>query len=179
MFTDRFSRSIRIAMLLSTFLIAAPSVAESSNDDQSNQGSQDGQNGSSSSGDPQVRQEHWEYVRIPRFGIASLQRVLEVGSSANLAFLDVGEPIENYQPVALHAPIASVNNGAAVVYMLPERCLGDYNNNGYIDLEDVATFAYAYFSGDIAADLSGDGQIDVRDQILFLHLATIPCYSAW
>ena len=173
MLSDRFSRPVRVALCLFASFSGMHAFA-SSNSNQDTHGSS-----GNDAGDPGMQQERWQYVEIPRFGIASMQQVLEVGSPANIAWLNIGEPIEHYQVVALQSPIANVNNGALVLYILPERCLGDFNNNGHIDLEDVVTFAIAYLNGEPAADVSGDGQIDVRDQILFLHLASIPCYSAW
>lgn len=180
MFVDRLFRFARLGMLLSATLPVHPLLAFSFTGTSDNPGGiAEVDLGLDIAGDLQYRQEPWEFVSIPRFGIAPLQEVLEVGSAANLAWLSVGEPIDRYLSVPLYAPHASVNNGASLVYMLPERCLGDLNNNGHIDFDDAILFAIAYLNGDRAADLSGDGFIDIRDQILFLHLATIPCFSAW
>lgn len=131
------------------------------------------------SDDPEVRQESWVYVSIPRFGFAPLQDVLEYGSPANIAMLDVGEPIESYEPVPVHGPTANTNNAALVFLMLPERCLGDFNYDGVVDLYDATLFTIAFVNQDPSADLTRDGRIDIRDQILFVTLATLPCYSAW
>ena len=131
------------------------------------------------SGDPEVRQESWVYVSIPRYGFATLQDVLDYGSPANIAMLEVGEPIESYEPVSVHGPTANTNNAALVFLMLPERCLGDFNNDGAVDLYDATLFTIAFINHDLSADLTRDGRIDIRDQILFVTLATLPCYSAW
>lgn len=130
-------------------------------------------------GDVSERQESWIYMRIPRFGVASLQAVLEEGSPANLAWLDVGQPIELYQPVPLLAPTANGNNGAISVRMLPEHCLGDFDWDGSVGWTDAILFTQIFLNGHHAADLTGDGILDIRDHILFLHLATVPCVDAW
>lgn len=128
---------------------------------------------------PGERQESWIFVQIPRYGLASLQSVLEDGSPANLAWQAIGQPIELYQPVPMLAPTANENNGAISVLMLPERCLGDFDWDGSVGWNDAVLFTQIFLNGHDAADLSGDGVLDIRDQILFLHLSTVPCVDGW
>lgn len=179
MYSDRILRSFRIGLLIAVAIPGIQTLACSIYEEQSDQSSDEDHTGANDAGNPSDRLEQWVYVDVPHFGLAPLQAVLEAGTQANSAWLEIGEPIEHYESIALHAPNATVNNGALVVRMLPERCLGDFNNNGQIDLEDVAAFTDAYVNDYSAADLTGDSIIDIRDQILFLHLATIPCHSAW
>ncbi len=179
MFSDTFSRSIRVGLLVSATFPGIKTYACSLTDDNTGQNGSDIQHGSDDAGNPSDRQAQWIYVSIPRHGIATLQSVLEPGSRANIAWLDVGEPFESYTQVPLIAPNPNIHSGASVLLILPERCLGDFNNNGGIDLDDVAIFTVAYINQDPIADLSRDGQVDLRDQIVFLQLATIPCHSAW
>ena len=108
-----------------------------------------------------------------------MQDVREEGSLANLAFQDVGEPIEFYEPIPMLGTTPNVNNGAVVIHMLPQRCLGDYNSDGIVNLYDAPYFIEAYLAMDLSADLSRDGAIDVRDQMTFMLLNTMPCVSAW
>lgn len=121
----------------------------------------------------------WLFVQIPRFGVAPLQEVLEEGSPANLAWRTIGQPIQSYRPVAMHAPIPNENNGAVMVLILPDFCLGDFNGDGRVNMHDVSLFMTAYLNMDPAADLTRDSRVDVRDQILFFHLLTIPCVDGW
>ncbi|MBO6739516.1 MAG: hypothetical protein JJ916_06630 [Phycisphaerales bacterium] len=146
-----------------------------------NASDQTNDNGSDSGNDqdPGTRYEQWMFVSVPLYGIASMQEVLEEGSPANLAFLSVGEPIESYEPVPMLGTTQTVHNGAVVIHMLPQRCLGDYNDDGVVNLYDAPYFIDAYVSMDMSADLSRDGAIDVRDQMTFMLLNTMPCASAW
>ena len=167
---ERVTCTVLASLALSPACHAFPLLIEGAGDD----GSSD-----ASSNDPEVRYESWMYVSIPRFGIASLQDTLEPGTAANIAMLDVGEPIEQYEPVAVHGPTPSVNNAALAILMLPERCLGDYNDDGNVDLYDAPFFTIAFLDQDRAADLTRDGIIDIRDQMVFVALATLPCQNAW
>ena len=115
----------------------------------------------------ETRYEQWQYVSIPQFGIASVQEALTEGTAANEAFESVGEPIQNN------------NNGAVVVYMLPLRCLGDYNADNVVNLYDMPYFIDYYLAQDPAGDLTRDGLVDIRDQILFIELTAHLCYDAW
>lgn len=126
-----------------------------------------------------LHREQWIYVQVPRFGLVPLQDVVEPGSPANVAWLTVGAPTSLYQPIPMHAPVPNTNNGAILVLMLPERCLGDFNMDGRVDLYDAGLFAAAYAAMDLSADLTGDLRINVHDQVLFLLLATMPCVNAW
>ena len=149
-------------------------------DAQSSSSDDDGSSGDGSwAGEPGDRQEAWIFVSIPRYGVVPLQELQDQNTSAYLAWLDVGEPIESYEPVAMHSLVANDNNGAVVVLMLPERCLGDFNNDGRVDLYDAPAFVEAFLREDPRADLTRDGWFDIRDQILFLQLTTIPCVNGW
>lgn len=125
------------------------------------------------------RPESWVYIRLPRFGIASLQDVVTVGTPAHDAWLNIGEPLEAYEPIAIFTDTANNNNGAITMLMLPERCLGDFDGDGSVGWSDALLFTQFFLNGHQAADLTGDGFVDIRDQILFLHLATVPCVDAW
>lgn len=125
------------------------------------------------------RQEAWIFISIPRYGIVSLQELHDQSTAAYTAWLDVGEPLESYQPVALHTNMANNNNGGIELLMLPERCLGDFNADGLVDLYDIPAFLDAYLRQDPSADLTRDGAFDIRDQILFLELSTMPCVNGW
>jgi len=138
-----------------------------------------GGNGMADTDTPGERQESWIFVQIPRYGVASLQSVLEDGTPANLAWLDIGQPIELYQPVPMLAPMANENNGAISVLMLPERCLGDFDWDGTVGWTDAVLFTQLFLNGHDSADLSDDGVLDFRDHIVFLHLATVPCVDGW
>tara|TARA_E500000318_G_scaffold8683_1_gene7922 strand:- start:42457 stop:43002 length:546 start_codon:yes stop_codon:yes gene_type:complete len=127
----------------------------------------------------ETRYEQWQYVSIPQFGIASVQEALTEGTAANEAFESVGEPIESYEPQSLLGTIQNNNNGAVVVYMLPLRCLGDYNADNVVNLYDMPYFIDYYLAQDPAGDLTRDGLVDIRDQILFIELTAHLCYDAW
>jgi hypothetical protein len=181
MFSDTFLRSVRIcAIVVFFFHMTQPNaLALSDPESGSSDDGSDGGDSGSNSGGPGDRQESWVFVSLPRYGLAPLQEVTEPGSPANTAWSLIGEPLDFYQQIPMNAPFANENNGAIVVLMLPERCMGDYNSDGAVDLYDLIVFAEAYIAMDPIADLTRDQRIDVRDQILFFQLATMPCVSAW
>lgn len=125
------------------------------------------------------RQEQWLYVSLPTFGNFTLQEVLEEGTEGWQAFQTIGKPLDEFEPVPMHAPIASTSNNAIVVYMLPEHCLGDFNDDGSVDAQDSPYFMAAYMRLDLAADLNRNGFVEVFDQLTFVQLLTVGCVTAW
>ena len=63
--------------------------------------------------------------------------------------------------------------------MLPARCLGDFNNDGVVNLYDTALFVELYLAEDPRADLTFDGVVDILDQMAFILLTTMPCIDYW
>lgn len=129
--------------------------------------------------DTDVDYPSWIFLSLPGYGIASLQNVATDGTPAREAFIDIGEPLSSYVPTPVFASFQSAADGAIAIFMLPERCLGDFNNDGVVNLYDAPLFVDAYLSMDLSADLSRDGRIDARDHMTFMLLLTMPCVSAW
>jgi len=152
------------AVLVATAL-AEPDLQEHTSADDNPSGS------NSWTSDTEERQEQWIFVSVTDFGVAPLQEVLREGSDANRAWLRVGKPIESYEPVSMHAPVPNDNNGAVTVLMLPMHSLGDFNNDGRIDMNDLVPFMDAYHQQDAAADLTQDGLVDLYDQLLFIEFS--------
>ena len=126
-----------------------------------------------------AHQEPWIYVQVPRYGLVQLRHVLDEETVAHTAWSLIGEPIESYEPIIMHAPMVNAHNGGIVVLMLPERCIGDFNDDGRVNLYDVALFMDAYLAFDLAADLNRDQRVNIHDQMLFLNLITLPCVNGW
>ncbi len=67
------------------------------------------------------------------------------------------------------------------VFLLDNRaawfahCLADLNNDGVIDLSDIAAFIDSFMNVDPSADLNGDGAFDLADIGLFVGAFTSPC----
>ena len=137
------------------------------------------QSSNSTTDDPIARAESWEYVLIPGHGLVQMQELLDEQSEAYVAWEAVGEPIESYEPIAVHAMNPNENNGAVQIRMLPQRCYGDFNQDGRVDMFDLQLFLDAYYANDDSADLNRDGRIDTWDQMTFVLLTTLPCVDAW
>lgn len=129
--------------------------------------------------DPEIRFEDWVFVSIPDFGIVPMQDAMDPSSESNLAMMLHGAPFEAYEPVSVHATNQDRNNGAVLIYMLPQRCLGDFNSDGIVNLYDTALFVELFLAGDLRADLTFDGVVDVLDQMAFILLTTMPCVDYW
>ncbi len=54
-------------------------------------------------------------------------------------------------------------------------CLGDFNEDGAVDTQDVLAFLNAWAANDPAADIDGNGIIDTRDVIAFLNAWSESC----
>jgi len=125
--------------------------------------------------DAQEMVEAWIYLTVPNHGTYRLRDVLTEGSAGWAAFADYGEPIESYEPINIFTPNLSPNRIGLVVLMPIVYCMGDFNFDRIIDAQDLVLFAQAYLAGDLSADLTGDGQIDIADQLFFFELATGGC----
>lgn len=140
----------------------------------------DGQTGAGLSvEDLLIYQENWIYVAVPEHGNYPLQEILQIGTPGWAAFQDVGISIDAYEPVALVAPIANVNNTGVVVMMLSAQCLGDYNHDSVVNALDAPLFGAAYVAGDLSADLNRNGYLELIDQMIFISLVGRPCVPAW
>ncbi len=51
---------------------------------------------------------------------------------------------------------------------LKPKCVGDYNANGALSVQDIFDFLAAWFAGNILADTNGDGALAVQDIFDFL-----------
>lgn len=124
-------------------------------------------------------EESWIYVSVPEYGNFLLREVLEVGTRGWYAVESFGVPIEQYVPAyAFTTNPTRTNNG--VVILIPEpHCLGDFNNDGVVNAADITLFTMAYIAGDLSADLTGNGILDIFDQILFIQLATMGCVNSY
>jgi hypothetical protein len=99
-------------------------------------------------------------------------------------FRSVGEDVDDLS--TLIAFMLTANDYAAVqsTSSLPERgvCVGDFNDDGVIDNDDLFVFlaAYGTTSGDPdyneAADFDGDGCVDMDDFRLFLGVYGESCW---
>lgn len=127
----------------------------------------------------ETRFEPWMFVSVPQHGIVPLQDVMDEASEAFHAFMDIGEPLDSYQPVDMLGTNQNAHNGAVVVYILPLNCLGDYNGDHVVNTYDLSYFIEYYVNQDPEADLTRDGRVDLRDQTLFVALTSLPCYDAW
>ncbi|MBG79467.1 MAG: hypothetical protein CMJ39_02010 [Phycisphaerae bacterium] len=58
--------------------------------------------------------------------------------------------------------------GARVAMLVEELCVGDFNGNGQVEVEDVLALVGAYGSSGSTYDLDGDNQIGVNDLLLLL-----------
>lgn len=123
--------------------------------------------------------EPWCFIRIPGLGVAPLSEALTPGSVAHGAMLVVGAPLEAYEPVSVFSVAPDAHNAGVLIYVLGRRCLGDFNGDGRVDVYDAGLFMEAYLREAPEADLSLDGVIDARDQMVFMLLSSMPCVDAW
>lgn len=133
--------------------------------------------GIQSSGQAEEHAESWLYLFIPEIGTYTLREVLEEGTAGSEAFELFGEPIESYEPILLMTSHPTANNNGIVVLMIEEYCLGDFNDDGVVNVGDLSLFINALSTGDPAADLTGNGIIDIFDQIFFLQLVSMGCIT--
>jgi hypothetical protein len=64
---------------------------------------------------------------------------------------------------------ASDSNGNGVPDSCESLCLGDFNNDGGVDGDDVIAFFSAWDAGIITADVNQDGGVDGDDVIAFFN----------
>ena len=143
-------------------------------------GFEDNPDGPPSDGDTEVDDaddyiEPWVYVAVPDGGTFSMREVAIEGTPGWDAFLLFDLPIEHYEPVYVLSSDTSTSNVRVMVLMPSEHCLGDFNDDGTTDAGDLLLFVQAYVAQDIAADLTGNGVIDIFDQFLFFQLALMDC----
>ena len=132
-------------------------------------------NDNTQSDSAEVYVEPWMYISLPDGGIYSMREVLKVGTPGWDAFVLAGHPIENYDPTDIFMTNTLRNSYGIVVLMLAQRCLGDFNDDGVVDARDIVLYAQAFLEGDLAADLTGNGIIDIFDQLFFIELANTGC----
>ncbi|MEX0877171.1 MAG: hypothetical protein WD114_06900 [Phycisphaerales bacterium] len=119
------------------------------------------------------------FVSLPGYGNASLLEVNEVGTDAWQALQDFGLPLGEFDSVEIHGRVTNLNNPGILLLYPPSECLGDFTRDGQVTALDGMPFAQAYASCHINADLTGDGRVDVYDQIMFFHLMSTHCIPAW
>jgi len=119
--------------------------------------------------------ESWVFVSIPEFGTYALREVLDVGSVGWDAFIAFGEPMTSYEPINIFTNNSTMMSTGVMVMMPIVDCLGDFDHDGVVDAGDLMVFAQAYVDGDLAADITSDGNLDIADQLLFFELATLGC----
>jgi plastocyanin len=56
----------------------------------------------------------------------------------------------------------------------PTACIGDFNDSGYVDVDDLLAFIGAWASNDMFFDLDGDGVVGVDDLLMLIN-AWGPC----
>jgi len=119
----------------------------------------------------------WVYISMPGHGTYSMREVLVEGSAGWDAFAAFGQAIEEFEPVKMFIPNASVNTTGIVVWMPIEQCPGDMDEDGDLDLQDLLIFAQAFADGDESADLNGDGQLNFDDQGVMFDALNDGCLS--
>ncbi len=60
-------------------------------------------------------------------------------------------------------------NGILNVSFVADTCQADFNGNGSATIDDIFLFLNAWFAGNPAADMNGDG-IDINDIFTYLNL---------
>lgn len=58
--------------------------------------------------------------------------------------------------------------GARIAMLVEELCVGDFNGNGQVEVDDVLALIGAYGSSGSTYDLDGDSQVGVNDLLLLL-----------
>lgn len=139
--------------------------------------SDDSNDDSTQSDDTQDYIEPWMYISLPDAGTYSMREVLEEGTPGWDAFALAGHPIEDYEPTEIFMTNTVMNSHGIVVLMLAQHCLGDFNDDGQVNAGDIALFTHAYLEGDLAADLTGNGVVDIFDQLFFIELANMGCVA--
>jgi len=119
----------------------------------------------------------WVYISMPGHGTYSMREVFVEGSAGWDAFAAFGQTIEEFEPVKMFIPNASVNTTGIVVWMPIEQCPGDMDEDGDLDLQDLLIFAQAFADGDESADLNGDGQLNFDDQGVMFDALNDGCLS--
>ncbi len=166
-----------VLILASSVGIHLVSLDVPSFDDQHGISDEDLSDGSYSPGQAEDYIESWLYMHIPDFGTFTLREVLEEGTLGHDAFGTFGYPIEDFEPIELMTTNPTQNNNGIVVYMLAEHCLGDFNDDGTVNIGDLSLFTIAYSEGDLIADLTGNGEVDIFDQIFFIQLLSMGCVT--
>ena len=119
----------------------------------------------------------WVYISMPGHGTYPMREVFEEGSAGWDAFAAYGQAMEDFEPVNMFIPNASVNTTGIVVWMPIVRCPGDMDEDGDLDARDLLIFARAYADGDASADLNGDGELNFHDQGMMFGAISDGCLS--
>ncbi len=117
----------------------------------------------------------WVYVAVPEGGTYTMREVAIEGTPGWDAFMLFDLGIEQYEPVHMLSSGTSTPGIRVVMWMPTEHCLGDFNDDGTTNAGDLLMFIQAYVAQDIAADLTGNGAIDIFDQFLFFQLVVMDC----
>lgn len=62
-----------------------------------------------------------------------------------------------------------------IVLEFGDRCPGDFDGSGVVNLDDIALFAQAFIGSDLAADLNGDGSLNLDDITVFAESFVAGC----
>ncbi|MBK7403284.1 MAG: VCBS repeat-containing protein [Phycisphaerales bacterium] len=57
----------------------------------------------------------------------------------------------------------------------PPPCVGDFNDDGAVNTQDVVAFLNAWVAGNSEADINGDGVVDIQDVLGFLNAWVAGC----
>lgn len=125
----------------------------------------------------EVFSELWAFIYLPEMGLFPLGDLVNEGSSGWMAFTSFGLPISSFEPVSMVTINPTRTNLGLVVLMPAETCIGDFDGDGLVNAGDIMLFSQAYVSGDLSADLTGDGEVNIWDQIFFLQLVSVGCIT--
>ena len=107
------------------------------------------------------------FVWTPRWGLARLADKLGAAVPAGLR-LDRGTSVSaNGAVIAGNGTILATGKQFAYVATLP-YCVGDQNDNGTLEVQDIFDFLGLWFAGSPQADANGNGSLEVQDIFDFL-----------
>lgn len=121
--------------------------------------------------------EVWAYIYFPNSGLFPLRSLNDSSSQGWQAYMSYGLPLSSYEPITMMTINPTRTNNGVVVLMPVVSCIGDFDGDGDVNAGDITLFALAYAAGDPSADLTGDGEIDIWDQLFFLELASAGCLT--